>query len=60
MSVIVPVWSLHYDPEYWDEPQKFKPERFMPENKSKINPYVYLPFGQGPRNCIGIYIYILC
>ncbi|KAL4236012.1 Cytochrome P450 3A4 [Mactra antiquata] len=45
--------ALHFMPEYWDEPNKFRPERFAPENKGNINEYAYLPFGQGPRNCIG-------
>ncbi|CAH0564137.1 unnamed protein product [Brassicogethes aeneus] len=45
--VWIPIYALHRDPE------KFDPERFSEENKSKIVPYTYLPFGAGPRNCIG-------
>lgn len=42
------------DPDYWPEPEKFDPERFMPENRDKIVPGSYLPFSMGPRHCIGM------
>lgn len=47
------MYALHYDPQYFPEPQKYLPERFSDENRNKIPPYAYIPFGQGPRNCIG-------
>ncbi|XP_054848946.1 cytochrome P450 3A21-like [Eublepharis macularius] len=55
-GVVVMVAShvMHFDPEYWPEPKEFRPERFSPEMKDKINPYVFMPFGAGPRNCIGM------
>ncbi|XP_055925090.1 cytochrome P450 3A9-like isoform X1 [Argiope bruennichi] len=55
MPVQVPPWSLHRDPELWGpDVHEFKPERFSPENKSKIHPMAFQAFGQGPRNCVGM------
>ncbi|XP_048510596.1 cytochrome P450 9e2-like [Athalia rosae] len=53
MVVYFPIYALHHDPKYFPEPEKFDPERFSKENKSKIIPYTYLPFGIGPRTCLG-------
>lgn len=52
-AIIVPVLALHMDPEYYPDPEKFDPERFNEENKKNIHPFTYLPFGEGPRICIG-------
>lgn len=57
LSITVDVLSLHYDPEHWQDPQNFNPERFSPE--FKINQYVYLPWGVGPKNCVGMRFAIL-
>ncbi|KAK4881330.1 hypothetical protein RN001_004649 [Aquatica leii] len=51
--ILLPIWGLHRDPEFWPNPDKFDPERFNDENKCKIADYTYLPFGEGPRICIG-------
>ncbi|CAF4612282.1 unnamed protein product, partial [Rotaria socialis] len=53
MIVGIPVWALHHDPQYYPEPDLFKPERFLAGNRERLVPYTYLPFGTGPRNCIG-------
>ncbi|XP_054724068.1 cytochrome P450 3A31-like [Uloborus diversus] len=51
--VQAPVWDIHHDPELWEDPWTFNPERFSPENKASIKSFSFLPFGSGPRNCIG-------
>nr|XP_039269241.1 cytochrome P450 3A5-like [Styela clava] len=51
IMISIPSYGLAHDPEYWDEPYKFKPERMR--DMSQIDPMVYQPFGAGPRNCIG-------
>ncbi|XP_039706834.1 cytochrome P450 3A12-like [Pteropus medius] len=52
--VMVPRSVLHRDSALWPEPEEFRPERFSKKNKDSINPYMYVPFGIGPRNCIGM------
>ncbi|XP_056135588.1 cytochrome P450 3A40-like isoform X2 [Lampris incognitus] len=54
MVVMIPLFALHRDADFWPEPEEFRPDRFSKENKHNIEPYTYLPFGAGPRNCIGM------
>ena len=53
--VLIPVYGIHRDPNNYPNPDEFDPERFSDKNKSKIKPYTYLPFGAGPRSCLGGY-----
>ena len=46
-------WTLHRHELYWENPRLFDPRRFLPENREKIGRFQYLPFGAGPRVCIG-------
>ncbi|XP_048582041.1 cytochrome P450 3A29 [Nematostella vectensis] len=54
MDVTIPFYSLHHDPDAWPEPDKFDPERFRGPAKESRHPFQFIPFGAGPRNCIGM------
>jgi len=50
-AVCVPVYAIQRHPDNYENPDTFDPERFL---KTSINPFTYMPFGYGPRNCIGM------
>ncbi|CAL1287237.1 unnamed protein product [Larinioides sclopetarius] len=52
MRVMIPIYGMHYDPEFFEDPEIFNPERFLEDPKHPQ--YAYLPFGSGPRNCLGM------
>lgn len=54
--VAIPVQSFHYSKEFYETPEKFNPEHFNAENKAARNPYSYMPWGSGPRNCLGMHV----
>ncbi|XP_055601238.1 probable cytochrome P450 9f2 [Uranotaenia lowii] len=49
----IPMAAIHLDAKYYPNPLRFDPERFSEENRHQLNPNAYMPFGMGPRNCIG-------
>jgi len=53
-TVAMPIYALHRHAKRWEDPDAFDPARFAPEREAKIPRYQYLPFGAGPRICIGM------
>lgn len=54
IKIAIPLVAIQSDPEYFPCPEKFDPARFSTENRGLIAPFTYMPFGEGPRACIGI------
>ena len=54
MLIQIPIYAIHCDPKIWPEPDKFDPYRFTSDEKAKHTAYDWIPFGSGPRNCIGM------
>ena len=52
-TVIVYVYGAHHAPRHWQDPERFDQERFSKANEKQHAPFTYLPFGAGPRGCIG-------
>jgi cytochrome P450 len=53
-SVLISTWILHRHRRLWQRPDEFEPERFLPPRREQIDRFAYLPFGAGPRICIGM------
>lgn len=54
MSVVISVYGIHHDPDIYEKPEEFRPERFTAEEIKKRPNCSFIPFGDGPRNCIGM------
>lgn len=52
-NITISIYGLHRNEEYWENPLEFNPYRFMRDKYKERNPYSYIPFSAGPRNCIG-------
>ena len=52
--IAIPVYGIHHDPQYFPNPEQYDPERFSEENKKTRHRQSYLPFGDGPRMCLGM------
>ena len=52
-TVIISPWILQRHRLLWDDPDAFRPERFLPETRKAVDRYAYIPFSAGPRVCIG-------
>jgi cytochrome P450 len=53
-SVIVPIYAIHRHRKRWEDPDRFDPARFAPEREAGMERHQYMPFGAGPRICIGM------
>ncbi|XP_055542010.1 probable cytochrome P450 6a17 [Wyeomyia smithii] len=52
--VLLPIYSIHHDARYYPDPERYDPERFNAELTAKRHPMAFIPFGEGPRICIGL------
>jgi cytochrome P450 len=57
--ITVASWVLHRHKLFWQQPEEFRPERFLPENADRIDRFAYIPFGTGPRVCLGKHLGLL-
>ena len=54
-KMVIPIHLLHRHPKYWKDPEEFQPERWMGEEHPSSHKHAFMPFSNGPRNCIGYF-----
>ncbi len=54
VQTVIPIYAIHRHKRLWDDPDRFDPMRFAPDREAKLQRYQYMPFGAGPRICIGM------
>jgi cytochrome P450 len=54
-NALISPWALQHAERLWPQPERFDPDRFLPEQEAKRHRYAYLPFGAGPRICLGMH-----
>ena len=59
-QINIPTGAINYSSKYYQDPFTFNPDRFTPANRNRIDTYAYLPFGTGPRMCVGWRFALLC
>lgn len=58
-KILISVFGLHRDPKHWPDANVYDPDRFAANRKAKIENFTFLPFGEGPRICVGMRMALL-
>ena len=58
-ALLISPWALHHDPRFFDDPEAFRPDRWLDGSTDRLPRHAYMPFGGGPRVCVGNHFAIL-